>query len=128
MTTQRFHIGHVLSITTGHAVANTESPIEGIYEILNFMTGDNLFTHVLPRASDVCGPYLLGQFPQLRDAADSKPAGSKNPDDWFAWRDALAAEHGEFFEVEALPAGVWEAKDPLEELADMVGPEKIFVI
>lgn len=46
---KRFHLGDVLSITTGHLLSPRH--MEGVYEILNHMTGDQLFTHQLPRAS-----------------------------------------------------------------------------
>lgn len=58
-----FHISDVLSITTGRLVSSRH--IDGVYDILNFMTGDNLFTHQLPRASRECEPWLRTQFPQL---------------------------------------------------------------
>ena len=66
MQTKQFHLGDVLSITTGRLVSPRH--IDGVYDILNFMTGDNLFTHQLPRASDECKPYLVAQFPQLAAA------------------------------------------------------------
>ena len=46
---KRFHISDILSITTGRLVATRH--VEGIYDILGFMTGEELFTHQLPRAS-----------------------------------------------------------------------------
>jgi hypothetical protein len=124
--TRSFHIGHVVTVTTGRMI--TQDGVDGIYDILNFMTDDNLFTHVLPRAGKVCGPYLLGQFPQLQGVEASAPAEGAPASDWFAWRDALAAEHGEFFDVEPLPAGVWDSQDPIAELIAMVGPEKVIVV
>ena len=63
MLTKQFHLGDVLSITPGRLVSPRH--MEGVYEILNFMTVDNLFTHQLPRACDECGPYLVEQFPQF---------------------------------------------------------------
>ena len=63
MKTKKFHLGDVLSTTTERLVSPRH--ISGVYDILNFMTGDDLFTHQLPRASEECKPYLLEQFPQL---------------------------------------------------------------
>ncbi len=63
MKTKKFHLGDVLSITTGRLVSSRH--IDGVYEILNFMTDDNLFTHQLPRAMGECRPHLLRQFSQL---------------------------------------------------------------
>jgi len=48
MATKDFHISDILSITDGRLVSTRH--MDGIYEILNFMTGDNLFTHQLPRS------------------------------------------------------------------------------
>lgn len=58
-----FHISDVLTVTTGRLLSNRH--IEGAYSILNFLTGDSVFTHQIPRAMDECGPWLRAQFPQL---------------------------------------------------------------
>ena len=63
MQTKMFTLGDVLSVTTGRLVSPRQ--IEGIYDILNWMTSDSLSTHQLGRASDECKPYLLEQFPHL---------------------------------------------------------------
>src|SRR4051812_24177917 len=60
---KQFHISDVLSVTTGRLVSSRH--MDGIYEILNFLTGDNLFTHQLPRAMRECEPWLKTQFPKL---------------------------------------------------------------
>lgn len=64
MATKQFHLGDVLSITTGRLVSPRHR--DGAYEILNFMTGEKLNTIVLLGASDVCKPFLLRQFPLWR--------------------------------------------------------------
>lgn len=49
--TKVFHLGQLLSITTSKLVSPVgSSPIQGVYEILDFLTKDSLFTHQLPRA------------------------------------------------------------------------------
>lgn len=58
-----FHISDVLSITTGRLVSRRH--MDGLYDILNFLTGDSLFTHQLPRAMRECEPWLRVQFPKL---------------------------------------------------------------
>ena len=117
-----FHIGTILSITHDRLVS--PEGIGGIYEILNFMTDDNLYTHVLPRAGHVCKPALLEQHPQLA-AADSSNVDTENWREWLADR---VEEFGETLPVQPLPASAWEKDDPIEELMDMVGPEKIIVV
>lgn len=58
-----FHISDVLTVTTGRLVSRRH--MAGVYDILNFLTGDDLFTHQLPRAVQECEPWLKTQFPQL---------------------------------------------------------------
>lgn len=60
---KNFHISDVLSITTRRLVSSRH--MDGVYDILNFLTGDNLYTHQLPRAVRECEPWLRSQFPQL---------------------------------------------------------------
>ena len=62
--TKDFHIGDILSVTTGRLVSPRH--IEGVYDILNWMTGESLFTHQLPRVSREAGPVLLAAHPQIR--------------------------------------------------------------
>ncbi len=61
---KQFHLGDVLSVAIDRLVSLRH--MDGVYDILNFMTGDDLLIHELPRASDECKPYLLKQFPQLK--------------------------------------------------------------
>ena len=66
-----FSVSDVLSATTGRLVSDRH--MEGIYEILNFLTGDNLFTHQLPRAMNECKPWLRSQFPALMEDSPGMP-------------------------------------------------------
>ena len=99
MKTKRFHLGDVLSITTDRLVSPRR--MQGVYDILNFMTGDNLSTYQLPRASDACKPHLLAQFPQLAKV-DASGVNSKN---YAKWLDEQIAEYGWEFEVKPVPSG-----------------------
>lgn len=62
---RNFHIGDILSITTGRLVSPRR--MDGVYDILNYMTGDDLFTHQLIRAAEECAPALREQHPDLTD-------------------------------------------------------------
>lgn len=118
MSTHSFHLGDVLTITTGALVSPRH--VDGIYDILNFMTGDNLFTHQLPRAMDECQPHLLAQHPDLADvtipdwsgAADVKEAVE-------AWLAQQVQAFGEYRDVAPLAAGDHTVINPFDELAMM---------
>lgn len=119
---RQFHIGDVLSITTDRLVSPRH--IEGVYDILNFMTGDSLFTHQLPRAQRECRPHLLKQHPQLAEVDDS----TVTPETWKAWLDEQVQRFGETLPIAPIPAGAHEFIDPISELAEKVHPSKIITI
>lgn len=131
-TKKMFDLGDVLSITANRLVS--PRGMDGLYEILNFMTGDNIFTHQLPRASNECRPWLIRQYPWLDD-----------PDITTLWNgrltlflegcktqheremiilgmvSELAAKYGQQIEVERIPRDAHDYKDPIAELGEMMG-------
>lgn len=117
-----FHLGDVLSVT--HDRLLSPRLIEGVYDILNFMTDDNLCTHQLPRAARECRPHLLSQHPKLAEA-DASGVTSEN---WRAWLDEQIARFGETFSVSPLPEHAHEFIDPISELAEHVHPDRIIVV
>ena len=117
-----FHLSDILSITTGRLVSNRG--MEGVYEILNFMTRDNLFTHQLGRASLECKPELLNQHPQLSTVTGD----DVTPDNFNIWIEEQCSEFGEQLMVQQLPVDAHETIDPISELAEKVHPDKIIVI
>jgi len=117
--TREFHIGDILSVTTGRLVSPRH--IDGVYDILNWMTGDSLFTHQLPRASRECEQPLREQFPDLaaivppEDFGDSEAAV-------YAWLAEQVAQHGETRQVAPLHADDHTRIDPFTEFA-IVAPQ-----
>jgi hypothetical protein len=124
MAAESFALGDVLSITTGRLVSRDH--IDGVYRILNHMTGDDLYTHQLPRACDECAPVLLAQHPQL--AAIEPPdefTDATHVERWLAEQEVI---YGEWLPVEPVAEGVHARIHPLEEACDMVGADKVFVV
>lgn len=107
--TKYFDISDVLSITHERLVSTRH--MDGVYDILNFMTGENLFTHSLPRAAEVCKPALLAQFPQLaEDSAEHIDATN-----WKAWLLSMRVKHGDVLPVKKLDADRYVPMHPLSE-------------
>lgn len=135
MQTKRFDVSDVLSVATPRLVSNRH--MEGVYDILNWMTDDNLFTHQLPRAARQCETWLLRWFPELANANaalgaldDLLAQHESNPGEACRiWIERLVAiglpTH---YDVPRVPADHRQHVNPLEELAQMVGPEKIIVV
>jgi len=119
---KNFHIGDLLSITTGKLVSPRH--IEGIYDILNFMTDDNLFTHQLPRACEECKPFLIKQMPWLAEIT----ADEVNEENWEDWLAEMVEKHGESHEVEPIPTNSHKNINPLAELQEMTSANIIPVI
>lgn len=123
MSKRKFHLGDVLSITTGRLLSPRH--MDGIYDILNFMTGDNLFTHQLPRAMDECQRPLLDQFPALAEIDVPELHGNAEVGAWLAQQ---VDRYGAEFEVAPLAAEDHTYIDPITELSNMVPPEKIITV
>jgi hypothetical protein len=123
MPTKDFHISDVLSITTGRLVSTRH--IAGVYDILNWMTGENLMTHQQPRVCREAGPVILAAHPQL--AAVDKEA-EINPENLNEWTAARVAEFGETLAIPKMTANDHERIDPLSELVEKIHPDKIIVV
>jgi len=113
MSSKRFHIGDILSATTGRLVSPRY--MGGVYDILNWMTGDDLMTHQLPRASRECEDPLKAQFPDL--AAIVVPDDIDSEVSLLLWLDSLAPLYGTHREVRPLDPADHTHIDPLDELA-----------
>lgn len=111
---KEFHLGDILSITTGRIFST--SGMGGIYAILNFMTGEKLFTNQLPRTSDTCKPSLFKQFPHLEELDTSEV----NKDNYQDFLNKQIEQFGEFHEVSHLDEDIYEHKDPILEAEEMM--------
>jgi hypothetical protein len=139
MGTKSFHIGDVLSVITGRLVS--ERHMQGIYDILNWLHQDNLFTHQLPRACRDAEPWLRESLPQFYgpdiDAAISDMERRvaevpKEPEPVAvvisAWLAELAIKYGERFEVAPIPNSSELHRNPLEDLHEMAPNKPIIAI
>ena len=115
ITTKTFHLGDILSITTGRLVSPRH--ISRPRDILDWMTGDHLMTHQLPRACGECEGPLLAQHPDLRNI--EVPADLRGKEGVDAWLAAQVAVYGETREVAPLDDEDHTSIDPLEELRMM---------
>ena len=119
--TKDFHLGDILSITTGRLVSPRH--MDGIYDLLNFMTGDSLFTHQLPRACE--GP-LLAQHPDL--AAIEVPEEFSGEEGVRAWLAEQVARYGETRKVAPLHADDHTRIDPLTEMRKAAPQAKVIPV
>lgn len=118
---KKFNLGAVLTVTTGRLLC----PIDELYQILDHMTGDQLFTHQLPRAGEECKEPLLQQHPHLRDVV-VPPINSE--EDCLEWLTQQSRYFGAELEVAPLNPDDHTSIDPLTELAQMTSKPIIPVI
>lgn len=112
-TTRRFHLGDILTVTTGKLVS--PGHVAAVHELLDFMTGDTLMTHQLPRAMEECQPELFRQHPKLADV--SVPDRFEGEAHVRSWLSEQVATFGEHWDVAPLAAEDHTRINPLTELA-----------
>lgn len=109
-----FHLGDILSVTTEKLVA--PGGIAAVHELLDYMVGEPLWTHQLPRANDECKPELLRQHPFLVEV--TAPDFADEAHVW-RWLGEQVDRWGESFEVAPLRPGNHTSIDPLTEFRMM---------
>lgn len=122
METKEFATCDVMSTVTGILVGN----IGGVYEVLNWMTGESVFTHQLPRISREARPVLVAAHPLLQQAIDE--AGQVNGENYKEWLQKWEDRYGPAIAVPKFTAADHESIDPMSELAEKVHPDKIVTV
>jgi hypothetical protein len=118
MSTRSFHLGDILTVTTDRLVSPRH--MDGVYDLLNHMTGDSLFTHQLGRASDECKPHLLAQHPDLAgiEVPDFDAIRRDRVKAWVdEWLARQVAQFGEYRDVTPMRPEDHTVINPLTELA-----------
>lgn len=117
-----FPTNEVLSVVTGRLMGD----IGGVYNVLNYMTGENLFTHQLPRVGRGAVPVILESHPELKQAVEE--AEQVTTENWGEWRATWEGRYGATIGVPRMTIGEHERIDPLSEAAEMIHPDKIVVM
>jgi hypothetical protein len=93
---KKFHIGDVLSITTGKMLS--PEGIDGVLTILNYITKSNLYNSELIYIIEECRPYLLQQFPELKE----ETAIDVTPQNWKTYLLTMIEKYGEYLNVKSI--------------------------
>jgi hypothetical protein len=121
MTEQRvFPLADLLSLTTDRLLSRTH--MDGIYSLVNYMTGQDVYTHQLPVVGEACGKALLVQHPFL---AGLQPPADADVPGLLAWLAAAERVHGDSHPVQ--PLTDWVPRNPIEDAADIFGAENVYV-
>lgn len=116
--TRAFPLADVLSVTTPALLSRRG--MEGLGELLNYMTGDDLKPWQFLRAADECAAALRAQHPFLADL--HPPQGVDKPD-LYAWLVEAERAHGGL--VRVAPLADWKHQEPIAELGDRIELAKL---
>lgn len=119
--TKLFPTDKVMSVVTGVLV----SDIGGVYEVLDWMTGESMFTHQLPRVSREAMPAILAMHPQLQSAIVE--AAQVNGDNYRTWLATWIDRFGPEIAIPKMSTDQHERIDPMSELAEKVSPDRIVI-
>jgi hypothetical protein len=122
--TKTFPIAAVMSTVTGILVS--EDGIGCVYEVLNWMTGESVYTHQIPRISRETVPVILALYPDMQAAIDE--AEQVNGENWREWLARWTERYGAEISVPVMNIAEHERIDPMSELAEMVPPDSIITI
>ena len=114
---KKFSFGQILSISQDKLMCD----IGGVYEILNYMTNDNLMTHQLPRACKECRPWILHQLPFLKEI----DLAHVNRENWQSVLLELQDKYGKEFDVQPIPRDDHDYKNPIDDA--LINMEAIIV-
>lgn len=113
LVSKTFTLDVVLTVTTGILLTT----IDELYRILDHLTGDQLFTHQLPRAAEFAKPLLFEKYPELETIQIPQLSSQEEVDDFLDMlkEDGIAAE----YELDQLEG--FTHKNSIDELIEMRG-------
>lgn len=122
--TRSFHIGDLITVVEGHLVSPDH--MTGIYNVVDFVTGQEHMTHQLPRAAREVTPWLLEQHPWLADI--TVPDGLGGEAGVREWLAPVIEQYGERHEVRPLPDGAYVGREPIAELQEMAPHAQVITV
>lgn len=117
-----FPTAYVMSTLTGRLMSDGMS---SIYEVLNWMTDENVMSHQFPRIMREARKVLVKRYPAMAQAVDE--AEQVTQENWQTWRDRWIDRYGPTIAVPKFDADTHERIDPHSELAEQVHPDRIIV-
>jgi hypothetical protein len=114
---QYFTTNVVLSISHEKLLCD----IGEVYRICDFLTGDELYTHQLPRAHRILQPWVLEQHPELREWDET----NIGPENWQYYVGLAKEKFGESLPLTPLPREQWTHINPVDEAEAMIGRHRV---
>lgn len=140
---KHFTLRVILTVTTGRLLTQRESKndngIGDLYEILDYMTGDQSYTHTRGRFSKECKPYLESWYPELKIASSKTSLRrldllltleSDAQKAIYLWLEWLKTKYGlsSGYKIKEIPKDDHTKKCPEGELEEMIPKNKIIKV
>lgn len=119
--TRSFPLADVLSVTTPLLLSDRK--MDGLTDLLNWMTGDDLEMWQLPRAADEARPVLVARYPFLADLQPPTGGGRFRKLTLQMWLATATLTHGGT--VDVAPLTDWVHQDPVQEFVDRIELAKL---
>lgn len=110
----------LLGVTTGRLMGD----MGDLYRFYEAYTGSPVFTHQLPRLFHQTHQTIIAQYPFIRKVDLSEI----DRDNYKVVLSNLVAEHGDSFDVARPLLTKHLVKEPISELVDKVGADKVTVV
>ena len=112
----------VISAASGFLLCDFDK----VHEISEYMAGEPVWTHQLPRVGQEIGVAIRVRHPELAPTLDE--CSQITPENYQQMRDRFIERHGPTIEISPLSADQHESREPISELAEMVPPDRILSI
>ncbi len=111
---KNFDLGTVLSLTTHRML----SEMDKIQDALEYVTGDPIWTHQIPRVMGQVTPYVLSLYPQLEGVGLNEPINSK--EEAIAFVNSQKEVFGDSLPLSPMSkSDGYSYVDPIEEAVEM---------
>ena len=110
---RNFDLGTVLTITSGRLFTS----MDNVYDILNYLSNDKIYTHQIPRVMKIAQSHVLGRYPQLDGVG--KDAVINSEQDVKTFIDEQKGIYVDSFGLSPMFDEMYQHIDPIEEAVDM---------
>lgn len=110
---RNFDLGTVLTITSGRLFTD----MDNVYDILNYLSNDEIYTHQIPRVMKAAQSHVLGRYPQLDGVG--KEVVINNEQDVKTFIHEQKEIYGDSFGLSPMSEEMCQHIDPIEEAINM---------
>jgi hypothetical protein len=120
--TRQFHIGDILSVSTGYMVSPTD--FGAVHELIEYLVGGPVMTHSLVALAEPCKRAMLRQHPQLAGVDMTGITKENYP----ARLAEQVARFGEYLPVRPMTPDEFRPPEPLRDLYEIKPDARVILV